>query len=55
MLPPSATAGVAVSETVVVSTVSVIAVMAAAGLTVRFSKSPPVAVLMVADTLPASV
>ena len=33
MLPPSATVGVAVSETVVVSIVSVTVVVAAAGLT----------------------
>ena len=54
MLPPSATLGVAVSDTVVVSTVSVIAVETGAGSMARFSKLPPVAVLMLADTLPAS-
>ena len=54
MLPPSATLGVAVRLTVVVSTVSVMAVVAGAGLTARFSKLPPLAALIVADTLPAS-
>ena len=38
----------------VVSIVSVIAVVAAAGLTARLSKLPPVALEIVADTLPAS-
>ena len=38
----------------VVSIVSVIAVVAAAGLIARFSKLPPVALVIVADTLPAS-
>ena len=55
MLPPSATLGVAVSETVVVSSVSVTLVVAAAGLIARFSKLPPVAVVMVAETVPASM
>src|SRR5882757_6332966 len=55
MLPPSATLGVAVRLTVVVSVVSVIAVVAAVGLTTSDSKPPPDAVLMVADTLPASM
>ena len=54
MLPPSATLGVAVRLTVVVSAVSVMAVVAGAGLTARFSKLPPVALTIVADTLPAS-
>ena len=54
MLPPSATLGEAVSDTVVVSMVSVIAVVAAAGSTSNDSKLPPDAALMVADTLPAS-
>src|SRR5262245_28378378 len=54
MLPASATLGVAVRDTVVVSIVSVTAVVAAAGLTASCSKPPPVAVLIVADTLPAS-
>ena len=53
-MPPSATLGVAVRLTVVVSIVSVIAVLAAAGLISRFSKPPPVALEIVADTLPAS-
>src|SRR6185436_19063885 len=54
MVPPSATAGEAVSDSVVVSMVSVTAVVAAAGLIARLSKPPPVAVAIVADTLPAS-
>ena len=54
-MPPSATLGVAVRLTVVVSIVSVTAVVAAAGLTTRLSKLPPVALLIVADTLPASM
>ena len=54
ILPPSATLGVAVSDTVVVSSVSVIDVVAAAGLIARDSKLPPLALLMVALTLPAS-
>ena len=53
-MPPSATEPVAVRLTVVVLTVSVIAVVAAAGLIARFSKLPPLALLIVADTLPAS-
>ena len=40
--------------TVVVSIVSVIAVVAGAGSIARFSKLPPVALLMVAETEPAS-
>src|SRR5256714_13010854 len=52
--PPSATLAVAVRETVVVSIVSVIAVMAAAGFTANDSKLPPVAELIVAETLLAS-
>ena len=39
---------------VVTPTVSLTVVVAAAGLTTRFSKLPPVAVPIVADTLPAS-
>ena len=54
MLPPSATLAEAVRLTVVVAMVSVIAVVAAAGLIARLSKLPPVALLIVADTLPAS-
>ena len=46
MLPPSATLGVALSDTVVVSIVSLTVVTAGAGLTARFSKPPPVAVVM---------
>ena len=38
----------------VVSIVSLMPVVAAAGLTARFSKPPPVALAIVADTLPAS-
>ena len=53
--PPSATIGVAVKLTVVVSIVSVTAVVAAAPLTTRLSKLPPTALAIVADTLPASV
>ena len=54
MLPPSAMLGVAVSDTVVVSMVSVIEVVAAAGSISSDSKLPPLAPLIVADTLPAS-
>ena len=54
MLPPSATLGVAVRLTVVVSSVSVMLVVAATGLTTRFSKLPPVADAIVAETEPAS-
>src|SRR5688572_15395930 len=54
MLPPSATAGLAVSDSVVVSTVSVTAVTAAVVSTSRSSKPPPIAEAIVADTLPAS-
>src|SRR5688500_18894242 len=54
MLPPSATAGVALSDTVVVCSVSLTAVVAAAGLTTSDSKLPPEAALIVADTLAAS-
>ena len=54
MVPPSATMRLAVSDTVVVSMVSVTAVVAAAGLTASASKLPPVAAVIVADTLPAS-
>ena len=44
----------AVSETVVVSVVSVTAVVAAVELIASASKLPPLALLIVADTLPAS-
>jgi len=54
MLPPSATLGVAVRDTVVTSRVSVIVVFATAGLIARLSKLPPVAEAMLALTLPAS-
>ena len=54
MLPPSATLGVADRLTVVALTVSVTLVVAAAGLIDRFSKLPPLALLIVAETLPAS-
>src|SRR2546422_745362 len=54
MDPPSATDGVAVSETVVTSIVSVIDVVAGAGFTASASKPPPDAELIVVDTLPAS-
>src|SRR5688500_4385423 len=54
MLPPSATLAVAVKLTVVAPIVSVIAVVAAAGLNARLSKLPLVALAIVADTLPAS-
>src|ERR1041385_4663834 len=54
MLPPSATMGVAVSDTVVVSIVSLTAVVAAAGLTTSDSKLPPTADVIAVDTLPAS-
>ena len=54
-MPPSATEAEAVSETVVMSVVSVIEVVAAAGFTTRLSKLPPVAELMVAETEPASM
>ena len=42
------------SDTVVVSSVSLIVVVAAAGLTASASKPPPLAPVIVADTLPAS-
>src|SRR5262245_22078342 len=54
MLPPSATLALALRLTVVVSAVSVIVVVAAAGLMASASKLPPDALLIVADTLPAS-
>src|SRR5688500_9210937 len=54
MLPPSATLGLALNDTVVVSIVSEIVVVAAAGFTTSDSKLPPDALLIVADTLPAS-
>ena len=54
MLPPSATFGVALSDTVVVSIVSLTVVTAGAGLTARLSKPPPVAVVMRLVTEPAS-
>src|SRR5919109_812589 len=55
MLPPSATLAVAVRLTAVGGIGSVIAGGAAAGLTARFSKLPPVALAIVAETLPASM
>ena len=54
MLPPSATLGEAVRLTVVVSRVSVMLVVAGAGLTASDSKLPPVAEAIVAETEPAS-
>src|SRR5512138_1755506 len=54
IVPPSATLGVALSDTIVVSIVSLTPVVAGVGSTTRFSKPPPVALLIVADTLPAS-
>ena len=54
MLPPSATLGVAVRVTVLVSVVSLTAVTAGAGLMARFSKLPPLALVMVTEVLPAS-
>ena len=55
MLPPSATLGLAVRLTVAASIVSVTVVNAAAGLMTRLSKLPPVALLIVADTLPVQI
>ena len=54
MVPPSDTAAVAVSDTVVGSSVSAIAVTAGAGLMFNVSKPPPVALASVTDTVPAS-
>ncbi|CAH0324376.1 hypothetical protein SRABI123_05784 [Pseudomonas sp. Bi123] len=54
-VPPSATFAVAVSETVLVSMVSVTVVTAVAGLVARFSKLPPAASLIVTSTWPASL
>ena len=54
-MPPSATLGVAARLTVVVLAVSVMVVVAAAGLMASASKLPPDALLIVADTLPASM
>ena len=54
MQPPSATLGVAVRLTVVVSSVAVMLVVVAAGLTTRFSKLPPVADAIVVVIEPAS-
>ncbi|MNF60821.1 hypothetical protein D3C81_1519900 [compost metagenome] len=54
-MPPSAADSVAVSFTVVVSMVSVTLVTAGTVLGTRFSKLPPVAVEIVASTLPASL
>jgi len=54
MVPPSATDGVAVRVTVVVSRVSVIAVTAGVPLTARLSKLPPVALVIRALTRLAS-
>ena len=53
-MPPSVTDAAPAIDSVVVSTVSATAVVAAAGLTASASKPPPVALLIVADTLPAS-
>ena len=52
--PPSATLGVALSDTVVVSSVSVMVVTAGTLPTVRPSKPPPLVAAIVAATLPAS-
>ena len=54
MLPPSVTLGVAVSVAVTVSSVSVIAVTAGVLLTSTFSKLPPLVLLIVVETEPAS-
>ena len=54
-MPPSAAEGVAFSETVELSMVSVTLVTAGTVLGTRFSKLPPVALEMVASTLPASL
>ena len=54
MLPPSATLPLAARLTVVVVAVSVTVVTAGAGLTARFSKLPPAALLICALTEPAS-
>jgi len=54
MVPPSDTEGVAVKLTVAVSTVSVTVVTAGVPLTAMFSKLPPLAVVMLALTWPAS-
>ncbi|MOA03945.1 hypothetical protein D3C78_1234770 [compost metagenome] len=54
-VPPSTTLGVAVNVTVDVSRVSLTLVTTSAGLTARFSKSPPVVSVMVALTWPASL
>ena len=51
---PSPTDALPDRLTVVTSIVSLMAVTAAAPLTARFSKLPPVAVVIVAETLPAS-
>ena len=53
-MPPSVTLALPVIDSVVVSVVSVILVVAAAGFTTRDSKLPPVAELIVAETEPAS-
>ena len=54
MEPPSATLGVALRLTVVVSMVSDTVVVAVAGSIASDSKLPPDAAEIVADTLPAS-
>jgi hypothetical protein len=54
MLPPSVTLGVAVRLSVVVLSVSVTLVDAAAGLIASCSKLPPEALLIVVETVPAS-
>jgi hypothetical protein len=51
MLPPSTTDGSAVRVTVVVSTESVMVVVAGVGLVARFSKLPPVALVIVVLTV----
>ena len=54
-VPPSLTVAEPVRLTVVTSMVSVTLVTAAAGLMARLSKLPPLAPVMVALTLPASM
>jgi len=54
MLPPSATAGVALNDTVVVSIVSLTCVTAGVASTARLSKPPPVALTIVVLTSPVS-
>ena len=54
MLPPSATEGVAVRDSVVVSSVSVTVVTAGVLLISSLSKLPPLVLLIVVETEPAS-